>query len=170
MRWMIFTLVLMVGALLDGGNLLNIIARGSGHIRPSILIVVMVFFAFHAHRQDAIRCVFAVGLVADLVSTTIGPYMIMYSIVGVALNGISRTINTKRFTHQSFVVFFAFLLTEFPAAWLEAWKTGQARGHLFSTVVETALYTALLAPAFWMFLSWVWKRMYPRLEDRSRLR
>lgn len=163
-------LVLMVGALLDGGNLLNIIAMGSGHIRPSVLIVMMVFFAFHAHRQDALRCVFAVGLVADLVSTTMGPYMIVYSIVGVALNGISRAVNTKRFTRQSFVVFFAFLLTEFPAAWLEAWKTGQARTHLFSTVIETALYTALLAPAFWMFLSWVWKRMYPRPEDRLRRR
>jgi rod shape-determining protein MreD len=160
----------MVGALLDGGNLLNIIAMGSGHIRPSVLIVMMVFFAFHAHRQDALRCLFAIGLVADLVSMTMGPYMIVYGIVGVALNGISRTVNTKRFTHQSFVVFFVFLLTEFPVAWLEAWKTGQARTHLFSNVIETALYTALLAPAFWMFLSWVWKRMYPRPEDRSRRR
>ncbi|MBM4102851.1 MAG: rod shape-determining protein MreD [Planctomycetes bacterium] len=170
MRWLMFTLVLLIGALFNGGSLLNFIAMGSGHIRPSILIVMMVFFAFHAHRQDAIRCVFAVGLVADLVSTTMGPYMIMYSIVGLALNGISRTINTKRFIYQSAVVFFAFLLTEFPAAWLEAWKMGQARTHLSSTVMETAIYTAVLAPLFWMFLSWVWKWMYPRPEDRLRLR
>jgi len=160
----------MVGALLDGGSLLNIIAIGSGHIRPSVLIVMMVFFAFHAHRQDAIRCIFAVGLVADLVSTTMGPYMIMYSIAGLALNGVSRAVNTKRFTHQIFVVFFTFLLTAFPAAWLEAWKTGLARPHLSSTVIATAIYTAVLAPLFWMFLSWVWKRMYPHTEDRLRHR
>jgi len=170
MRWLIFSLILLTAALLDAGNLLNVIALGSGHIRPSVLIVVMVFAALHTRRQDAVRCVFAVGFVADLVSASMGPYMIVYGILGTVLHGMSRAVNMKRFVHQGLVVFFALLLTEFPAAWLEAWKIGQSRPHLFSTVLGTAFYTAVFAPVFWMLLSGIWKRMYPRPKGHSRLR
>jgi rod shape-determining protein MreD len=167
---MIFILILMVGALLDGGNLLNIIAMGSGHVRPSILIVAVVFSAFHTHRQDAIRCAFTIGFFADLVSAAMGPHMIIYGLLGASLNGTSRIMNMRRVIHQGFIVFFAFLATEFPIAWLESWKTGQSRPHLFSAIAGTALYTAVFAPAIWMLLSSVWKRIYPRLDGRQSFR
>jgi rod shape-determining protein MreD len=167
---MIFSLVLLAAALLDAGNLLNVIALGSGHIRPSVLIIVMVFCCLNARRQDAIRSAFAVGFAADLVSVAIGPHMIVYGILGALLNGMSRVVSMKRIVHQAIVVFLAALLTEFPVAWLENWKTGQAGYRHVSTVFGVALYTAIVAPAVWAILSGIWKKLYPQTEGRSRFR
>jgi rod shape-determining protein MreD len=170
MRWMLFSLVLFAAALLDGGNLLNAIALGSGHIRPVILTTVLVFSCLNSRRKDAVGSAFAVGFTADLVSAAMGPHMIIYGIIGVALNSISHIVSMKRILHQSLVLFLVSLLTQFPVAWLEAWKTGQVRSGLISITLGTALYTAVFAPVIWLALSGIWKRIYPHTEGRSRFR
>jgi rod shape-determining protein MreD len=170
MRWMLFSLILLAAALLDGGDLLNVLALGSGHIRPLILTTVLVFCCLHSRRQDAISCAFIIGFVADLASSSMGPHMIVYGVVGTALNRISHTVSMKRFIHQCLVIFLLTLLTQFPIAMLETWKTGQHRPGLFLVSLGIAVYSAVFAPVVWFALSAVWKRIYPYAQERSRLR
>jgi rod shape-determining protein MreD len=170
MRWILFSLILLAAALLDGGNLLNAIALGSGHIRPVMLTTVLVFSCLHSRRQDAIGCAFVIGFVADMVSAAMGPHMIIYGIAGTALNRMSHTVSMKRFIHQSIVILLITLLTQYPIAKLEAWKTGQDRPGLFLISLGIALYTALFAPVVWFLLTGIWKRIYPHAVERSRLR
>jgi rod shape-determining protein MreD len=170
MRWILFSLILLAAALLDGGNLLNAIALGSGHIRPVMLTTVLVFSCLHSRRQDAIGCAFVIGFVADLVSAAMGPHMIVYGIAGTALNKISHTVSMKRFVHQSIVIFLITLLTQYPIAWLEAWKIGQSRPGLLFISLGIALYTSVFAPVVWFCLRGIWKQVYPHAAERSRLR
>jgi rod shape-determining protein MreD len=167
---MLFSLILLAAALLDGGNLLSPIALGSGHIRPVILTTILVFSCLHSRRQDAIGCAFVIGFVADIVSAAMGPHMIVYGIVGTALNKISHTVSMKRIVHQCLVIFLITLLTQYPIAMLEAWKTGQHRPGLILVSLATASYTAVFAPVVWFALGGIWKRIYPHTIDRSRLR
>ena len=172
MRWILFSLILLAAALLDGGNLLNGIAMGSEHIRPVILTTILVFSCLYSRRQDAIGYAFLIGFVADLVSETMGPHMIIYGIAGAALNQMSHTVSMKRLIHQSIVVFLITLLTQYPVAWLEAFKPGygHSRPHLFLTSLGIALYTAVFAPAIWFLLRGIWKQVYPHNVERSGLR
>jgi rod shape-determining protein MreD len=167
---MLFSLILLAAALLDGGNLLNVIALGSGHIRPVMLTTVLVFSCLHSRRQDAIGCAFTIGFVADLVSAAMGPHMIVYGIAGAALNRISHTVSMKRFIHQGIVIFLITLLTQYPVAKLEAWKTGQGRPGLILISLGIALYTAVFAPVVWFCLRGIWKQVYPHADQRSRIR
>jgi rod shape-determining protein MreD len=170
MRWILYSLVLLAAALLDGGNLLNTIALGSGHVRPVMLTIVLVFSCLNSRRKDAVGCAFVVGFAADLASAAMGPHMIIYGIVGVALNSMSHMVSMKRIIHQCLVIFLVSLLAQFPAAWLEAWKTGQDMSGLVSITLGTALYTTVFAPVVWLVLHGIWKRIYPHAEGRSRLR
>jgi rod shape-determining protein MreD len=170
MRWILFSLILLAAALLDGGNLLNAIALGSGHFRPSFLTILLVFSCLNTRRKDAISCAFAVGFTADLISEAMGPHMIIYILVGVALNHLSHSVSMKRFVHQSLVVFLVSLLTQFPIAWLEAWKIGHIRSGLILIALGTAVYTAVFAPVMWLALNKIWKQIYTHAEGRSRLR
>jgi rod shape-determining protein MreD len=169
MRWFLFSLILLAAAILDAGNLLNIVALGSWHPRPSVLITVLVFVSLSARHNNAISGAFATGLTADIVGWLIGPHLICYGIFGMLLNSIGRVLDIRRPLYQAVVVFFAYLLTELPAGWLEAWKTGQERPDLFWKIFSTALYSAIVAPLFWWILSRIWGRM-GRPEHRSHIR
>ncbi|MBN2513493.1 MAG: rod shape-determining protein MreD [Sedimentisphaerales bacterium] len=169
MRWLIFSLVLLVAALLDAGQLLNVIALGSWHTRPSIMIAVLVFASLNTRPQDAIRCSYAAGFAADLVGWTLGPHMICYGIIGTLLSQFSRTLSLQRPLYQAFLVFVSYMLTELPAVWLESWKTGQSRPEIFWITLSTALYSAIAAPVVWLVLKQVWGKMGKRPEGRSRI-
>ena len=54
MRWFPFILMALAGALLEAGNLLNLVAVSDWHIRPAILIVLLVFFAMHCAMHEAV--------------------------------------------------------------------------------------------------------------------
>ncbi len=169
MRWLMFSLILLAAALLDAGQLLNVVALGGWHTRPCIMIVVLVFASLNTRPQDSIRCSFAAGFAADLVGWTLGPHMICYGIIGTLLSQISRTLSMQRPLHQAFLVFASYMLTELPAVWLESWKTGQERPDVFWITLSTALYSAIAAPAVWLVLKQVWGKMGKRPEGRSRI-
>ncbi|MBA4397356.1 MAG: rod shape-determining protein MreD [Syntrophus sp. (in: bacteria)] len=169
MRWFLFSLILLAAAILDAGNLLNLVALGSWHTRPSILVTVLVFVSLSTRQNDAIGGAFATGLAADIVGWLIGPHLICYGIFGMLLNSMGRVLDIRRPWYQAITVFFAYLLTEMPAGWLDAWKTGQAHPDLFWKVFSTALYSAIVAPLLWWILSQFWGKM-GRNEPRSRIR
>jgi rod shape-determining protein MreD len=169
MRSVLFYLILLTAAILDAGNLLNIVALGSWHTRPSILITVLVFVSLSTRQNDAIGRAFAAGFAADLAGGGIGPHLICYGLLGMLLNSLGRVLSVHRPLFQAVLVFIACLLTELPAGWLEVWKTGQTRPDLFWKVLAISLYSGLVAPLVWWTLCQVWGKI-KRSDDRSRLR
>jgi rod shape-determining protein MreD len=169
MRWLVFNSILLAAAILDGGNLLNVIALGDWHTRPSILVTIMVFVSISSRHNDAIGGAFAAGFAADLTGWLMGPHTICYGIFGMLLNSMGRVLSIQSPLSQGILVFFAYLLTELPAGWLEVWRTGQARPDLFWKVLCTALYSGLVAPAIWWVLCQFWGKTR-RKETRSRIR
>jgi len=55
MRWSWFILLTVLAALLEAGNLLNLVAFGYGQVRPSVLLVLLIFTSLRAEPFEAVR-------------------------------------------------------------------------------------------------------------------
>ncbi len=172
MRWTLFTFVVLAGMLLDGGNLLNVLAVGGWHVRPVVLISILAFASLNNRHSSAVICSFMIGLAADIISGTMGPYTLCWGVAGAILNRFGRVLLMKRVVYQGLIVLVCYILTEWPAGWLTAWKTGSAQPHGAASAVLTGLYSAFIAPVLWRILLAVWPKIQKRqgyiLTARSR--
>ena len=152
MRWIPFTILVLIGALLEAGNLLNLVAVGSWHIRPSVLIVLLVFFAINCRTRQALIASFIIGLAMDATGTLMGPHVLSYCIVGGLLNQLSDHFPSRRVFHQAMLVFVVFLAAEITAYWLMVLKTGERQETVYQLFLLRAVYSACVAPFFWRAL------------------
>lgn len=159
---MLFTLVILAGMLLDGGNLLNVFAVGGWHIRPVILISILAFASLNNRYSSAVVCCFVIGFAADIISGTMGPHTLCWGVAGTILNRFGRVLLMKRVVYQGLIVLVCYILTEWAAGGLTAWKTGQIQPHGAAAAVLTGLYSAFVAPAIWVMLLAVWPKIQKR--------
>lgn len=150
MRWIPFTLLILVGALLEAGNLLNLIAVGDWHIRPAVLIVALVFFAMHCRAHEAIIASFIIGLAMDIAGRQMGPHTFSYCLVGGLLNQLSDYFPTRRIFHQAMLILVVYPIAELIAYWLGVLKTREEQEYVYRVVLFTAVYSACIGPIFWM--------------------
>jgi len=153
MRWITFFIILLAATLLEAGNLLNWMAIGGWTIRPGILITVLVYYALSSRPDQAVSCSFLTGLAADLWTGLLGPHMICYGIMGLLLNSISHTLTMRRATHKALFVFLAYMLTEMGAYWLWVLRIQGTRSNIYSVLLLTGLYSAIVSPLVWSILS-----------------
>jgi rod shape-determining protein MreD len=153
MRWISFTLILLVAALLETGNLLNWLALGGWTIRPGILITLLVYYAVTCRPHESVSCSFLIGLAADLSAGLLGPHMISYGLMGIVFSSLRHLLSMKPATHKALFVFLAFMTTEIGAYWLSILKTHETRSNLYSVLLLTALYSAVISPLVWSLLS-----------------
>lgn len=165
MRWFSFTIILLVATILDAGNMLNLLAIGDWHVRPHVLVTLLVYYALVCSPSEAINCCFLIGFAADLHSGLLGPHMICYGLAGILLNQSAPMLTMKQAAHKALFVFFTFMVTETAAYWLEVLKTHESRPHIYWNLFLTAVYSAILCPFIWSALSSFskWKR-----KNRSR--
>ncbi|NLW82991.1 MAG: rod shape-determining protein MreD [Phycisphaerae bacterium] len=149
MRWIPFTLLILVGALLEAGNLLNLIAVGEWHIRPAVLIVALVFFAMHCRAHEAIIASFIIGLAMDIAGHQMGPHTFSYCFIGGLLNQLSDYFPARRIFHQAILILVVYPIAELIAYWLGVLKTGEQQEYVYRVVLFTALYSACIGPIFW---------------------
>jgi rod shape-determining protein MreD len=149
MRWIPFTLLVLVGALLEAGNLLNLIAIGDWHIRPAALIVLLVFFAMHCRSHEAIIASFIIGIAMDMTGGQMGPHTISYCLVGGLLNQLSDHFPTRRMFHQAALILTVYLIAEIGAYWLGVLKTGERQEYAYRIFLLTAFYSACIGPFLW---------------------
>ena len=149
MRWFSFIMILLIATILEAGNLLNLFAVGNWHIRPGILITLLVYYTMTCRTCDAISCSFIIGLAADLSGGLLGPHMICYGIVGFMVNSISQTLLMKRAIHKALFVFLIFLITEICSHWLTILRIQQNQADFYSSMFLTAVYTAIISPFIW---------------------
>ena len=167
MRWFLFIILIVAAAILEAGNLLNLIAFGQGQIRPSILICLLVFFSLRADPDQAIVSAFAIGFVTDLAGSVMGPYTVACLLAGSLLAQMQGLLTVKRPAFQFLVVFITALLVSLFAHWLAMIKTSQSVNVSFSVLAASALYSAAVAPILWPLLNLLWKYLSKPLSGRT---
>ena len=153
MRWFSFIIILLIAALLEAGNLLNVFAIGGWTIRPSILITLLVFYSFSCRPRDAIICSFVIGLVADLTGDVMGPHMICFGLLGLLLNQSNQILYAKRAIYKAIIVFAIYIIAETFSHWLGLLKGLDVKDSYYSILLFTAIYSALISPIIWSILS-----------------
>ena len=183
MRWMRFSIFLLVVTLLNAGNLLNTISVGSLNIRPDLLVILLVFFACSCPGFEAIIASFAIGFAADISGPVMGPAFLSFGLFGWLLRQLrkipgaaSRTGKAKTasiFAH-GVVIFITFLsagslvqvLTLLKTPGLERtlafFATREAMLNMSLGLVGTAIYSAGVGVLVWPVLivisRWLTKR------------
>jgi len=168
MKWIPFALLVLAGALLEAGNLLNVIAFHEGQVRPSVLLIMLVFFAVNSRLETAIVSSFVIGFAADLAGSVIGPYTVCFGLAGSLLAHTGRVITIRHPLHQVGVVFVTGLLAGMAASWLAAAKIGHPSGLSLAALAGTALYSGLASPLVWPVLQGLAARLYLTEPSRSR--
>jgi len=153
MRWFTFIVILLIAALLEAGNLLDVFAIGGWTIRPSLLVTLLVYYSFSSRPRDAIICAFIIGFTADLTAPVMGPHMICFGLLGVLLNQSSQVILARRALHKAIIVFAIYFIAETFSHWLGLLKGIPPQSNYYSILFFTALYSAVISPVAWSILS-----------------
>ena len=168
MRWMRFFVFLLLATLLNAGNVLNTISVSSLHIKPDLLLIMLVFFTVNIATTDAIVASFAIGFAADISGGTVGPYMITFGVVGSFISQLQRVVVMKRMIHQAAAIFVIALVAGGMVQLLLSFKTDEPMSNVFRMILGGAVYSAVAGPLVWMFLLTMvfWLGAQPRRHSR----
>ena len=153
MRWVRFAILVIVVTLLNAGNALNMVSVGSANVRPDLLLVLLLFIGVSCDVNEAIIASFIIGFAADISGTAMGPYMLSFGVFGTIISQMRRVVIMKRMTHQAISLFVLGLITVGLAEFLAALKLGTGTSNVFSAVVGTSVYSALVGPFIWMIFA-----------------
>lgn len=167
MRWVFFIILVLVAAILDAGNLLNLIAFNQGQIRPGILVILLVFFSMRSQPEQAIVFAFVIGFAADLAGPVMGPHTVCCGLAGSLLSQTQGLLTIKRPVYQLLVTFPTALLVSLFAHWLAMVKTSQTAALSLPVLTGCALYTAAAAPILWPLLNLFYKYLINPLSGRT---
>ncbi len=173
MNWVKFILLLLVFALLDAGNLINVIATpGALHIRPDLLLIMLVFFAGSSGATEAILISFIIGLAADISGEAgiMGPFTISFGIFGSIISQLRRVIIMKKMVYQCLAILIFGLAAGGLAQLLICLKTGQYASNLPVVVAGTAAYSAVIGPLIWIPLTALSRFVTRQYSSRQRSR
>jgi rod shape-determining protein MreD len=153
MRWIRFTILLLLLTLLNISSLTDYIEYGPLNIKPDLLLILLVFVSINFSSADPLIAAFAIGFAADISGDTMGPATLIYGIFGGMISLIQQVVIMKRMIHQAMVVFVTSFFTGLLIQMLTLIKTGQAASSLWGVVFGTALFSALAAPFVWILYS-----------------
>ncbi|HOK96659.1 MAG TPA: rod shape-determining protein MreD [Anaerohalosphaeraceae bacterium] len=151
MRWPTFFVIVFACTLLEAGNLLTVFSTGGWYIRPSLLITVLVYYALSTRTRQAIVCSFLIGFAADLAAGLIGPHTVCCGGLGLLLNQVRQLLTVRQALYRAGIIFAVYLTAETFTLWLGMLKVRQTIPY--STVLLTGLYSAVISPLLWSFLS-----------------
>jgi rod shape-determining protein MreD len=151
-RWMRLFFVLLVVTLLNAGKLVGLISIGSLHIRPDLLVILLVFISVNASTSDAILASFMIGFAADISGPAMGPYTIAFGLFGSFISQLQKVVVMKKIIHQAMAIFVVTMLTGLLAQLLLYYKMDEPVSNYFRMVASTAIYSAGVGPVMWMIL------------------
>lgn len=151
MRWLRFAIFILIAALIQGGNLLNLIAITPLNIKPDFLLVLLVFFAVNCDPFEAIITSFAIGLAGDIIGSTIGPCFLAFGLVGTSLAHIRKLVMLRKTANEAIAILAVGLIAPSLAWLLYLFKGQPATINNFAAIAATALYSALA----WFVVHWV---------------
>lgn len=153
MRWARFSIILLVITSLNTGDMLGLISVGSLHIRPNLLLIILVFFASNCGMFDAIIASFAIGFAADISGSVMGPYTISFGLFGSLISQLRKVIIMKRMFHQSGAIIATGLLAGGLAHLLAFFKTHELAPNIYIALAGTAAYSGIIGPFIWLALA-----------------
>lgn len=160
MKWIRFV-ILLIGAMILQASFTHTLALDEGHVRPNLLLVLLVYVAFYTETDELISACFITGLATDLISSTMGPHTLAFGAIGTLLGEIRRYIVVDKWLHQGIAILSAGLLSGILINFLLRLK-----GHpgAYISVWWMPLYSAVLGPLLFFPLHWLMR------PNRSRRR
>ncbi len=144
MKWFRFSMLILAVTVIGSSALMDVISLTEQHIKPNLLLIMLVYFAINCNSYDAIICCFAIGLAADLTGTLIGPYFLSYGVIGTALTYIRQVIILKKTAQQAFAIFITGIIIPLIAVILTKLKVSNVTNIGFSMALATSIYSAIL--------------------------
>jgi rod shape-determining protein MreD len=164
MGWVRFAVLVVVAAVLQA-SLVDVIAVTRFHIKPDLLLVLLVFFAVHCDPTEVIITSFCIGLVADIIGPMMGPRMISFGLIGTLLADLNRVVVLKKMSYQWIAIFLVGFLTA-SVAWFLAFLRAEApTSGIYTEFFWTPLYSAIIGPFLFSPMQW-WMRMKKRKVRR----
>ena len=139
-------------------SLVDIIAVTTADIKPDLLLILLVFFAIHSDRTEAVIACFTIGFAADLIGPSMGPQIISFGLLGTLLADLHRILALKRISYQGLAIFVTGFLTSALAFFLTFLKAEPVAFKPFTQLFWMPLYSALLGPVLFLPLNW-WMRI-----------
>ena len=156
MRWFRSAIFVSLGAVLLASGLLDIIALPPSSSTPNLLLILLVFFAIHSNTSNAIITSFAIGFAADIsIGTLMGSHTISFGLFGTALAYLHRVIAIRKVHYQAFAIFITTFMTLTLAHFLELLRGLSTVSNVYSAILGTALYSAVVGPIFFLLASWL---------------
>ena len=164
MKWFRVALFVCVVAVLQAG-LVNMISVTQQHIRPDLLLVLMVFFAVSLNARDAIITSFAIGFVADVIATgqPMGPRTISLGLTGTFLSYVHNVFIIRKIFHQAVAVFFSGLLASAVSNFLTSLAGHSPVSGAYIVVLGTSLYSSFISPFLLLPSCWLMRIKTNRL-------
>jgi len=154
MKWFSFIIILFIATFFEASHLLDVFAIGDWTIRPSLLITLLVFYAFSSRPREAIIYSFIIGFIADMTGRQMGPHMICFGIVGLLLSQSNQVLFARRAIFKASIVFVAYVVAEAFSYWLTLLNKGnESQINFYAILFSTAMYSAVISPLIWSLLS-----------------
>jgi len=157
MRWFRFAVLISLVTVLQAG-LVHIIAITNLNIKPDLLLILMAFFAIYCNSTEAIITSFTIGFAADIISSTMGPWMISFGLSGTALAYLHRLIAIRKMPHQSAAIFITSFLAGCLAYLLTLLKRQPTVPDIYTVLLWTSLYSSIVGPFLFLPSAW-WMRI-----------
>ena len=155
MRWIRFAVFIALETVLQASLLLDIIALPPSSSKPNLLLILLVFFATNCNTSDAIITSFAIGFAADIsISATMGSHTISFGLFGTVLAYLHRIIAIRKVSYQAIAIFLIAFVTGTFVHFLELLKGQPTVSNIYSAILGTALYSAIVGPLFFLPAAW----------------
>ncbi len=149
MRWLRFGVFILIAAILQASVLAGL------NIKPDLLLVLLVFFAVYCNTAEAIITSFAIGFVADIIGSAMGPYTVSFGLFGTLLAYLHRAVAIRKMPYQSAAIFITCLLAG-TLAYLLTFLKGTSAVHSVhgAVIFWTSLYSAIVGPFLFLPSAW----------------
>jgi rod shape-determining protein MreD len=155
MRWFRFAVFISLVAVLQASQLLDIIALPPFGSKPNLLLILLVFFATYCNTTDAVITSFAIGFAADIsIGSVMGSQTISFGLFGTALAYLHRVIAIRKVPYQAIAIFITAFMTGTFAHFLALLRGQSTVLNLYSAILGTALYSAIVGPLFFLPAAW----------------
>jgi rod shape-determining protein MreD len=153
MRWARFTVFILIAAILQAG-LVDMIAVTSAHIKPDLLLILLVFFAIYSNTTEAVITSFALGFAGDLISSAMGTHMISFCLFGTLLAYVHRVLAVRTMPYQALAIFVMGFLTSSLILFLTFLKGQSCPYSVSAALFAVPLYSAIIGPFLFLPCAW----------------
>ena len=160
MHWIRFAL-LVLGTMVLQASVGDVVAVTSRGIRPSLPLVLMVYFAIYGLPRDVVITSFVIGLCADVVGGTMGQQMLSLGVCGTVISSVRRYVLIRKVPYQAVVILVAGAMSAGLAHVLSLVKGAPVSEDLLTALVLCPSYSAVIGPAVFVPVEWLM-----RLQDK----